>query len=231
MNFLDKRVLIIGASSGIGLSLASKLTLEGAKVIGTYNTNIIPLVYIDACKCDLTKEDEITELFGYIKKEYQNIDYVINCAALSMDKDITEKTKAEFMKVLEVNLVGTFLVCKKALSIMKNGVIINISSTNASTTYNPISMDYDASKAGIENLTKNLALRYPDIKICALAPNWIATDSVLEMSPIYLESELKRINQKKLLTKEEVVNKIIDILQNKEIKSGEIIRMDDSNEK
>ena len=64
-------------------------------------------------------------------------------------------------------------------------------------------MDYDASKAGVENLTKNLALRFPNVKICALAPNWIATESVLEMSPIYLESELKRVNQKKLIEVDE----------------------------
>ncbi len=230
MNFKNKKVLITGASSDLGKSLATKLQKLGAIVIGTYNSSVITLKNIDLVKCDLSKESEINDLFNHIKKEYSTLDYVINCAALSKDRDITEKTKEEFMSVLEVNLVGTFLICKNALSMMDDGVIVNISSTNASTTFSPFSMDYDASKAGIENLTKNLALRFSNIKICALAPNWIATESVLEMSPVYLNEELKRVKQKKLLTKEEVVNKIIEIITNDEIKSGEILIMEDSNE-
>ena len=134
------------------------------------------------------------------------------------------------MRVLEVNLVGTFLICKKALSMMETGVIVNISSTDATDTFSPLSMDYAASKAGVENLTKNLALRFPNLKICALAPNWVDTESIREMSPIYLENELRRVNQKRLLTKEEVANKIIEIIKNPKIKSGEIIRMDGNDE-
>lgn len=230
MNFKDKIVLITGASKGVGLYLSTKLANMGAKVIGLYNTNKISNCDIDAIKCDISKEEEIEKLFNYIKEKYGNLDYVINCAAMCIDKDITEKTKEEFMYVLEVNLVGTFLICKNALSLMESGVIVNISSTDATDTFSPLSMDYAASKAGVENLTKNLALRYPNIKICALAPNWIDTETIREMSPLYLESELKRINQKRLLTKDEVTEKIIEIIQNDNIKSGEIIRMDDNNE-
>ena len=226
----DKVILVTGASKGLGLYLSERLNALGAKVIGVYNNTLLPLIMIDAYKCDISNEKEIQSLFTYIKKEYGHIDCVINCAAISCDNDISEKTKEEFMKVLEVNLVGTFLVCKEALKLMDEGVIVNISSTNATTTFNPISMDYDASKAGVENLTKNLALRYPKVKVCATAPNWIATESVLEMSPIYLENELRRVNQKKLLTKEEVANKIIEVIYDEKIKSGEIIRMEDSNE-
>jgi len=230
MNFKDKIVLITGASKGMGLHLSTKLANMGAKVIGLYNSNKISNCDIYAIKCDLSNEQDINKLFNYIKEKYGRLDYVINCAAICIDKDITEKTKEEFMRVLEVNLVGTFLICKKALEIMNNGVIVNISSTDATDTFSPLSMDYAASKAGVENLTKNLALRYPNIKICALAPNWIDTETIREMSPIYLESELKRINQKRLLTKDEVIEKILEIIQNDNIKSGEIIRMDDNNE-
>lgn len=228
--FKDKVVLVTGASRGIGLALADKLLEKGAKVIGVRNNTLIPLVYADHVKCDISKEEEINELFDYIKKEYGKLDYVINCAAVDYANDITEKTKEEFMSVLEVNLVGTFLICKKALTMMNDGVIVNISSTDATDTFSPLSMDYAASKAGVENLTKNLALRYPKIKICALAPNWIDTESIREMSPVYLENELRRVNQKRLLTKDEVTDKIIEIMINKTIKSGSIIRMDGNDE-
>ena len=229
MNFQDKIILITGASRGIGKYAARKLSDLGAKVIGIYNDTIISFD-IDAFKCDLGNEEEIKKLFKYIKDKYGVLDYVINCAAISKDNDIVDKTKEEFMKVLEINLVGTFLICKYALEMMEKGAIINMSSTNASTTYNILSMDYDASKAGIENLTKNLAERYPDIKICALAPNWVDTESVIEMDPEYLQNELKRVNQKRLLTKAEVANKIIEIISSDDINSGEIIRMEDYNE-
>ena len=107
---------------------------------------------------------------------------------------------------------------------------INISSTDASDTYSTYSMDYAASKAGIENVTKNLAKRLPKLKVCALAPNWVDTDTVLNMDRDYLESELKRIGQNRLLKKEEVALKIIEIIINDDIRSGEIIRMGGFNE-
>ena len=230
MEFKDKVILITGASKGIGKHLAEKLIDMGANVIGVYNNTLINHVYVDAYKCDLKNENEILELFCYIKNNYDTLDYVINCAAISDDCDITEKTKESFMQVLEVNLVGTYLVCKKALELMENGVIINMSSTDATTTYNSISIDYCASKAGIEALTKCLSLIKPQVKVCALAPNWVETETTLNMNPDYLKNELKRIKQNNLITKDEVVNKIIEIISNDNINSGEIIRMDDSNE-
>lgn len=230
MDFAGLVVLITGASKGIGLCLANILHEYGATVIGVYNSNKIEDVLFDTFKCDLSEEEDIKNLISYVKNKHEKIDVVVNCAALSLDNDIYDKNKNEFMRVLEVNLVGTFLMCKYASLEMERGVIINISSTNALDTYNPISMDYDASKAGVENLTKNLALRFPKLKICALAPNWVNTETVLNMDPEYLEKELKRIGQDKLLKKEEVALKIIEIIINDDIRSGEIIRMGGFNE-
>jgi NAD(P)-dependent dehydrogenase (short-subunit alcohol dehydrogenase family) len=130
------------------------------------------------------------------------------------------------MRVLEVNLVGTFLVSREALRIEKLKTIINISSTESIDTYNDLSIDYCASKSGVNMLTKILAMKYPNIKICALAPNWVNTDSVMEMYPKYLEDELKRIGQKRLLTVEEVASKIYSMVDDINIKSGDIVRLD-----
>jgi len=91
-------------------------------------------------------------------------------------------------------------------------------------------MDYAASKAGVENLTKNLANRLPNIKVCAISPNWIDTETVLNMDKEYLKNEMKRIGQKKLIKKEEVVIKIVETIVSDDIVSGDIIRMVDSNE-
>lgn len=229
MDFSGLVVLITGASKGIGLTLANILHEYGATVIGVYNNTKIDCLF-DTYKCDLKKEEDIKNLFKYIKDNHEKLDVVVNCAALSKDNDIYDKSKNEFMEVLEVNLVGTFLINKYASLMMDKGIIINISSTDAQDTFSPLSMDYAASKAGVENLTRNLALRFPNLKICALAPNWVNTETVLGMDPKYLESELKRVKQDKLLNKEEVAMKIIEIIINDDIRSGQIIRMRESNE-
>lgn len=230
MDFANIVVLIVGASSGIGSCLAEILHNYGATVIGVYNKHKIEDVLYDTYKCDLTKEEEVKELFTYVKDKHEKLDVVVNLASISLDDDLYNKSKEDFMKVLEVNLVGTFLVCKYASLIMEKGVIVNMSSTDGIDTYNPLSLDYCASKAGIINLTKNLSLRLPNLKICTLAPNWVNTESVLEMDQDYLESELHRIGQNKLITKEEVALKIIEIMINDDICTGSVIRMDDGNE-
>ncbi len=222
-------ILITGASKGIGKTLANILNDYGATVIGVYNNTKINELY-DTYKCDISNEKEVANLFKYVKDKHEKLDVVVNCAALAIDNDIYEKSKEEFMRVVEVNLGGTFLVNKYASLLMKRGVIVNMSSLDATITYNTLEADYASSKKGVETLTKIFALRFPNLKICALAPNWVNTESVLEMDPNFLQNELERIGQKKLLTKEEVALKIIEIIINDDIISGEIIKMGEDNE-
>lgn len=230
MDFTGSIILVTGASRGIGKVLSNLLVSYGAKVIGVYNKTKIDNNDIDTFKCDISKENDIKKLMNYIKQNYGKLDVVVNLAALCLDNDLYDKTKEEFMRVLEVNLVGTFLICKYASLLMNKGVIINVTSTDAVDTFSPLSMDYAASKAGLENLTKNLALRLPNLKICAISPNWVDTDTVLEMDPNYLESELKRVNQKDLLKKEDVVIKIVEMIVSNDIVTGDIVRMVNNNE-
>lgn len=218
-------IIVSGASRGIGLCLSNLLTEYGATVIGIYNNTKINNVLFDTFKCDISKEKDINKLFKYVKTKYGKLNALVNCAALCLDNDLYDKSKDEFMKVLEVNLVGTFLMCKNASLIMNKGVIINVSSTDALDTYSTFSMDYAASKAGLENLTKNLSNRLPNLKICAISPNWVDTETILNMDKNYLEEEMNRIGQKELIKKEDVVIKIIEMIVNDDIVSGEIIRM------
>ena len=187
MDYKDKIILVTGASSDIGNHLANTLASKNATVIGIYNKTKIDNSKFINYKCDITKEKYIKKLMKMIKNKYGYINILINGAALSLDNDMYSKTKKEFMKVLEVNLVGTFLMCKYASLLMDNGVIINIASTDGIDTYSVFSMDYSSSKAGIINLTKNLANRLNNIKVCGIAPNWVKTKSVLEMNKDYLE--------------------------------------------
>lgn len=230
MNFSGNVIIITGASQGLGKTLALMLHNLGATVIGIYNQTKVNEEY-ETYKCDIKNEKEVKMLIEKIISKHEKIDVLINCAATSSDMDIYEKDSISFLNTLNVNVVGTFLMCKYASLYMNNGVIINVSSTDGIDTYNPISLDYCASKAAINNLTKNLALRFNNIKICALAPNWINTESTLSMDSNYLKNELKRVNQKELLRKEDVAVKIIEmIINNDDYISGDIVRMDNKNE-
>ena len=231
--------LITGASLGIGYSLSLEMAKIGYNLFLTYYNNEelcnklrdkIKKIYKVECiiqKCDLKKEEDIKKIILNFKDTLGNIDVLVNNASLSMDNLIDDKTKKEFMEVLEVNVVGTFLMTKYASRIMnKNGIIINMASTDGIDTYSLYNIDYSVSKAGIIQLTKSLSLILTEIRVISVAPNWVDTESTREMNQNYLENELKRIGQKKLIKIDTVVNKIIYIIQNKNIKSGSIIRIE-----
>jgi len=229
--------LVTGSAKGIGKELVIKLSERGYDVVITYNNskkeaellkeyvednyNVNAYIF----KCDISKEEDIISLRDYVINKYGKLDILINNAALSIDNSIDDKTKEEFMKVLEVNVVGTFLVTKYLYKYMDNGVIVNISSTDSEDTYSTLNIDYSASKAGINIITKTMALELENIKVIGVMPNWTNTESIREMNPDYLKSELERIGQEKLEEPEDVASNIINLIFDDDVKSGEIRRV------
>lgn len=220
--------LITGSASDIGKAIAIKLAENNYNLILTYHNKEID--YLDELKnynidvmtykLDITQENNIKELTSLIP----NIDILINAAAISLDNEIKDKTKEEFMKVLEVNLVGTFLVTKYIVNKMNKGTVINISSLDSTKTFNSLSTDYIASKAGVNTLTKTFSLEYKDIRFISLLFPWIKTSSVLEMNPEYLNEEMVKYNQKRLMEVDEVSKIVFDTI-NSDIVSGSIIEV------
>ena len=235
MNYQNKVILITGAYRDIGESIISFFAKEKANLIVTYhhhqdetellcqNIKCQYNVNIECQYLDLKDEDSIKRLFNYVKDKYSKIDILINYSAISRDSHIIDKTKDEFMEVLEVNLVGTFLMMKYFDEII-NGYIFNISSTDGIDTGSIYSIDYNASKAGVNSLTKTFSL-YSKNKIISICPNWVETTTVREMNKEYLLGELKRIGQDKLISVE-TIPKIIDKCIKNKIESGSIIRID-----
>ena len=130
------------------------------------------------------------------------------------------------MKVLEVNVVGTFLVTKYSLNYMNNGIVINISSLDSVSTYNEYNMDYSVSKAGVNMISKCFSISNLNNKFVSVLLPWINTKSTMEMSEEFLGQELKRTSQKRLVEPFEVAEKIYELTLDKNIKSGSIITME-----
>jgi len=215
---MKKIAIITGCAKGIGKEIALELARDGYDIIGTYNSSINEIndlkkrienigVKFNFYKLNLLNEEEINSFCDSVKKEFNRIDVLVNNAALSLDNNFLDKTNKEFMEVLQVNLVSPFLLIQRLYDIMDNSVIINVSSTDGINTYSKLNMDYSASKAGLINLTKSLALELENIRIYSLCPNWVNTESIREMNPEYLKEELKRIGQKELIDPKEVAKK------------------------
>lgn len=234
-----KTVLITGASRGIGESIALEFAKNNYNVVISYNSSkcegekvkeYIEKNYKVKClmvKCDISSEIEVSHMVDLSLKEFGNIDVLINNASVSMDNDIMSKSKDEFLRVVEVNLVGTFLVTREVIKKCNVNTIVNISSTDSTSTYSKLNIDYSCSKAGVNILSKTFSLCYPDIKICTIMPNWVNSETVLSMNSDYLEEEMKRIGQKKLIDKEYVARKTYEVVIDKFIKNGDIIRIDE----
>lgn len=181
-------VLVTGASSGIGMATCNLFAQNGYDVIINYYSNYesanrlkqeIETNYHIKAYCvqaDISNEESVISMFENISKYYNKIDVLVNNAGICKDELIIDKTVETFQKVINTNLTGTFLVSKHVKKIMDRGSIINVSSDASTCEYSEYSVDYDASKAGINILTKDFAKNYaPNIRVNAVLPGWVKT--------------------------------------------------------
>ena len=217
-----KTVLVTGSSRGLGKSTIIKFAENGYNVVINYN-NSEKVAYelqkyiednfkvgVLTVKADVGNENDVKEMFNIIIDKFGSINVVVNNAAIAIDTIFEQKTVDNFNKILNTNLIGTFLVSKYASKYMlekKQGNIINISSTNGIDTYYPYSMDYDASKAGIISLTKNLSKELsPYIRVNCVCPGWITTDMNNSLDKEYMSKEITKINLKRFAEPKEIAN-------------------------
>ena len=138
---------------------------------------------------------------------------------------LDEKTSSDFLDVLKVNLLGTFLICKYGYKLIDEGSIINISSNNAYGGYIE-SVDYDASKAGVIALTHDFA-KYlsPKIRVNCLCPGWIDTDMNKNMFEEFREKEKNKILLKKFGEAKDIAEAVYFLATNQYINNA-IIKVD-----
>jgi 3-oxoacyl-[acyl-carrier protein] reductase len=212
---MSKVILVTGASRGLGEAIAKKFLDNKNIVYINYNKTSLKELeekyheYKNArfIKCDVSNEEEIKNMMSKIKEEEGHLDVLVNNAGIAMDSELKDKTKDNFQKILEVNLIGPFLTSKYVLDIMDKGSIINISSTNGLDTYYSYSLDYDASKAGLINLTHNFASMYaPNIRVNCIAPGWINTEMNKELDKEYIKEECEHILLERFAEPKEIAN-------------------------
>ncbi len=243
MKLKNKTILITGASRGIGYQTAYEVAKEGANVIINYNNSIKQAKKLEQqlkkefgtktllVKADIKNEQEIIEMVNESINHFKKIDVLINNAGMCKDTTFEDKTKENFMEILETNLVGTFLVSKHVSHHMlkeKSGKIINIASTNATYSYYPESLDYDASKAGVISLTHNLALHLsPYITVNAVSPGWTKTDMNKELSKEQIKKEEEKILLNRFAQPQEIA-KVIAFLSSDDANyiNNQIINVD-----
>lgn len=240
---MRKTVLITGGSRGLGRACALKFAQLDYNIIINYNNSLKEAVSLEAylkenynisvllVKADISKEDEVINMVNVIKNSFQKVDCLVNNAGIAIDTLFEDKTVQNFRKIIDVNLIGTFLVSKYIGALMSNeksGTIINVSSTNAIDTYYPYSLDYDASKAGVISLTHNLARQFaPYIRVNCVAPGWINTEMNKELDKEFIEEENKKILLGRFSEPSEIAN-VIAFLASHEASyiNGSVIRVD-----
>lgn len=242
MEFKDKVVLVTGSSRGIGRSIAVSFAKEGANVIINYKKSekeaetlkdILQTYGVDVMciKADVSKEDQVKDMIAKIINKYGKIDVLVNNAGIAIDADFEDRKVVDWKDTLDTNLIGVFLTSKYAGKYMKEnmyGKIINISSTNGIDTTYTYSVDYDASKAAIINLTKNLAIEFaPYVNVNAIAPGWIDTEMNNDLSKDYLRKEKNKILLKRFAEPEEIADVVLFLASDKSrYITGETIRVD-----
>lgn len=218
--FNNKVAIVTGSAAGIGKGVAMRLGKEGAK-LALLDSNKVLLentiqefytigIEASAYTVDVTNESQVFDAIQQVEKEWAKIDVLVHAAGIvgPTSTKITEYSSADFDKIYEVNLKGTFLITKFTLQVMVKsgkGRLLLISSI-AGKEGNPGMVGYSSTKAGVIGLVKGVAKEFAEtnITINGLAPAVIKTPMNSNTAPEQLAYMTAKIPMKRLGTIEEV---------------------------
>jgi 3-oxoacyl-[acyl-carrier protein] reductase len=216
MNLKNKKVLITGATGGIGNCLVNKFHDLGSIVVATGTNeeklkdlkNKYPNIHVEKFKLD--EHAKIESFIETINSKLDGLDILVNNAGITLDNLSIRLTEDNWKKVLDINLTSTFLMCKYAIKKMlkkKYGRIINITSI-VGHTGNLGQANYSASKAGIVAFSKSLAIEYAkkNINVNCVSPGFIKTEMTEKINEDFKKTLISKIPSGDLGTGEDVSN-------------------------
>ena len=216
----NKKIIVTGATGGIGSSIVKLLSENGAKVLAT-GTRIEKLEKLksefkrlEILNFDISQNDKIEEFIDRATTQIGGeLDCIINNAGITKDNLSIRMTNDEWNKVININLTSTFLMCKFAIKKMlkkKFGKIVNITSV-VGHTGNLGQANYTASKAGIIAMSKSLALEYAkkNININCISPGFIKTDMTDKMDEKFKEVIISKIPSARLGEPEDIAKVVL----------------------
>tara|TARA_B100000963_G_C22583519_1_gene651969 strand:- start:16 stop:753 length:738 start_codon:yes stop_codon:yes gene_type:complete len=221
----SKKIIVTGASGGIGNSIVKMLNDCGAKIVAS-GTKIDKLEELKSrvkeikiIKFDISQNDKIEEFIENATSELGgSLDCIVNNAGITQDNLAIRMSLEEWKKVIDINLTSTFLLSKFAIKKMlknKSGKIINITSV-VGHTGNLGQANYTASKAGIIAMSKSLAIEYAkkNININCISPGFIKTAMTDKIDEKYKDMIVSKIPSARLGEPEDIANAVLFLASN-----------------
>ena len=235
--------VVTGGASGIGLATVREMLRRGHNVV-IADANEASLAHASSelaghpeatcfIHCDVTDETQVNDLFERVHQRFGPVAGLVQSAGIGVESAFFETSVATFRKILDVNLLGSFIIGRAAARQMRargGGAIVNVASTSG-LIGNAGRCAYGASKGGVVTLTKVMAVELAEygIRVNAVAPGAIDTPLVKTMhSPQTRESLLARIPQRRYGTPEEIASLIAALLDDSQTGycTGQVIAID-----
>ena len=224
INFKNKKILITGATGGIGQSLVKKfVSLQGnVLATGTKSEKLDVLKKefpnINVLKFDISDHSKIEEFVENVSSQLVGLDVLVNNAGINMDNLSLRMKDDEWKKVIDLNLGSTFFLCKYGIKKMlknKYGRVVNITSV-VGHTGNLGQVNYTASKAGIIAMSKSLAIEYAkkNININCISPGFIKTAMTDKIEDKFKEAIISKIPSLRLGEPDDIANAVLFLSSN-----------------
>ncbi len=222
--FTGQKVVVTGATRGLGRAIALAFLQQGATVVGLYGGNVRSAedfqrqceAYGDLLhlqQCDVSDYAAVEKFYGHIEQKFDTIDVLVNNAGIRRDSVLAMMKEDDWRRVIDVNLTGSYIMAKFAVQLMmkqKYGRIIFITSPMSHMGFAG-QANYAASKAGqigmMKSLSKETAKR--KITVNCVSPGFIATELINDLSPDQLSEYKKMVPMRRFGTPEEVADAVL----------------------